>query len=113
MQASNYMKIGIASATVSSSPRKNAMPVEYRSDGTGRDSYIVCNSGGLQTPFNKTCGDRFFKDSLRFSEKPLFKSQRNGRLNKFIAQPFQVDITQYRNWITPKQQLKILNMAKA
>ena len=32
---------------VSASPRIEPMPVEYRSDGTGRDSYIVCNSGGL------------------------------------------------------------------
>lgn len=41
-------------ATVSPSPRKDAQPVEYRSDGSGRDSYIVFNSGGMKQVFNKT-----------------------------------------------------------
>jgi hypothetical protein len=45
-QSTNFMRFkSIGSTNVS--PRKDAMPVEYRSDGTGRDSYIVCNSGGL------------------------------------------------------------------
>ena len=37
-----------AFATVSPSPRKEAQPIEYRSDGSGRDSYIVLNSCGLK-----------------------------------------------------------------
>ena len=44
-------------ATVSPSPRKEAQPVEYRSDGSGRDSYIMFNSGGLKQVFNKTSGE--------------------------------------------------------
>jgi hypothetical protein len=48
-------------SSVSPSPRKEAMAVEYRSDGTGRDSYIVQNSGGLKQIFAKNCGEQFFK----------------------------------------------------
>lgn len=58
MQGTAYMrmsKVGPLSGVIqsghsplSTSPKKEAMPVEYRSDGTGRDSYIVCNSGGLK-----------------------------------------------------------------
>lgn len=104
MQGTAYMRMGNAKVyTGSPSPRKEAMPVEYRSDGTGRDGYIVHNSGGLKQIFNKTSGEQFFKDSLRASERPLFKSQnRRGQINKYLQKPFEVDITQYRNWITPR-----------
>ena len=48
-----------------SSPRKDGIALEYRSDGSGRDSYILHNSGGLKnTPLHLT-GDRFFKQTLR------------------------------------------------
>lgn len=57
MQSTMFMKLGNTTFGPSTSPRKEAMPVEYRSDGTGRDSYIVCNSGGLKTIFNKTHGE--------------------------------------------------------
>jgi hypothetical protein len=98
-----FMKHGSISAQRSTSPRKEAMPVEYRSDGTGRDSYIVCNSGGMKQIFNKTCGEQLFKETLRQSERPLFKSQRRGGGRPIhLQKPFEVDITTYRNWITPK-----------
>ena len=107
------MKHGSISVQRSTSPRKEAMPVEYRSDGTGRDSYIVCNSGGMKQIFNKTCGEQFFKETLRQSERPLFKSQRRGGGRPIhLQKPFEVDITTYRNWITPKQQRHISEMAK-
>ncbi len=55
MQGTAYMRMGNSTGhSGSPSPRKDPMPVEYRSDGTGRDSYIVCNSGGLKQIFNKT-----------------------------------------------------------
>jgi hypothetical protein len=50
---------------MSSSPRKEAVAFEYRSDGTGRDSYILMNSGGLKNNYYNMTGEKFFKDSLR------------------------------------------------
>ena len=50
---------------MSPSPRKESPPFEYRSDGTGRDSYIVVNSGGLKNKSGYQTGESFFKNSLR------------------------------------------------
>ena len=49
----------------SPSPRKDAKPFEYRSDGSGRDSYILANSGGLKNKAHMMTGDKFFKATLR------------------------------------------------
>ena len=49
--ATNFMRLGNLGGGATSgntSPRMEPKPLEYRSDGTGRDSYIVCNSGGLK-----------------------------------------------------------------
>ena len=54
--STNYMRFRTAS-TANTSPRKDAKPFEYHSDGSGRDSYIVCNSGGLKSIFNRTSGE--------------------------------------------------------
>ena len=62
-------------------------------------------------------GDRSFKESLRQNEKKLFRSlKRVNNKNDGSAfgssryqNQFEVDITQYRNWITPKEQMKIIN----
>ena len=34
------------------SPLKHTMPVNYHADGTGRDTYVVSNSGGLALDFH-------------------------------------------------------------
>jgi hypothetical protein len=114
MRGTAYMRMGNATPYKGSpSPRKEAMPVEYRSDGTGRDSYIVCNSGGLKQIFNKSHVEQFFKESLRQNDRPIVKSlHRRAQINKYFQRPFEVDITMYRNWITPKQQLHISQIAK-
>lgn len=88
MQGTNYMKLGKSqnnnngsgvnmygtTSSSNTSPRREPMTVEYRSDGTGRDSYIVCNSGGLKQIFNKTHCEQFFKNSLRQSERRMYRS---------------------------------------
>ena len=51
----NYMRFRTASQATS--PRKDAKPFEYHSDGSGRDSYIIVNSGGLKSVFNRTGGE--------------------------------------------------------
>lgn len=45
----------------SPSPRKDAVPFEYRSDGSGRDTYIVANSGGLKNDYQGHLGERSFQ----------------------------------------------------
>ena len=48
------------------SPVKEPTTFYYRSDGTGRDSYVLNNNGGYRPEFDiKVSGDRFFKSSLR------------------------------------------------
>lgn len=50
----------------SSSPCKEATTFYYQSDGTGRDSYVLKNNGGLRPEYNiRVSGDRIFRDSLR------------------------------------------------
>lgn len=54
----------------SPSPTKEATTFYYQSDGTGRDSYVLKNNGGLRMEYNvRTSGDRIFKDSLRSDGK--------------------------------------------
>lgn len=50
----------------SPSPNKEATTFYYQSDGSGRDSYVLKNNGGLRREYNiRTSGDNVFKDSLR------------------------------------------------
>lgn len=49
----------------SPSPRKDATAFTYRSNGSGRDSYIIANSGGLVCDYRGHSSDRIFKSSLR------------------------------------------------
>ena len=50
----------------SPSPRKEATTFYYQSDGSGRDTYVLKDNGGLRTEYNvRLSGDRVFRDSLR------------------------------------------------
>ena len=75
---------------VQPAPIKEATTFYYQSDGTGRDSYILKNNGGLRIEYNnKNYGDRIFRDTLRSGGKsPLtyFKTRDSS------------DITNYLNW---------------
>lgn len=47
-------------------PSKDPTSFYYQSDGSGRDSYVLKNNGGLRMEFNmRASGDSIFKDSLR------------------------------------------------
>jgi hypothetical protein len=48
----------------SPAPRKEATAIDYRSDGSGRDSYIIHNSGGLKNDYRQS-GEKTFRDTLR------------------------------------------------
>lgn len=82
-------------------PQKNAVSFTYHSDGTGRDSYVISNSGGLVSDYNGSRrADIIFKDNLRHSIKPVLPS---------IQTPYAKTsggITQYLNWPS-KSKLKV------
>lgn len=56
IQGTSYKRFG-HSPSGPCSPRVDPMPVEYHSDGSGRDGYIVFNSGGFKQVFSDTCGE--------------------------------------------------------
>lgn len=65
--------------------------LKYKSDGTGRDSYVIQNSGGLINDFRSSKADAVFKSQLRANvPSPLRAAEYLGATN-FAA-----------NWRTPK-----------
>ena len=50
-------------------PRLSAPPLQYHSDGSGRDFYIGCNSGGLKFNYQPGGTRDIFKESLRAETK--------------------------------------------
>lgn len=80
------------SRRVSPSPRKEATTFYYQSDGSGRDSYVLKNNGGLRWEYSvRTSGDNIFKDSLRSDQKSPVKYFQDPLTHK-------ADITTYLNW---------------
>mmetsp|Transcript_34706 Transcript_34706/g.53233 ORF Transcript_34706/g.53233 Transcript_34706/m.53233 type:complete len:248 (-) Transcript_34706:765-1508(-) len=76
----------------SPSPRKEATTFYYQSDGTGRDSYVLKNNGGLRFEYDvRNSGDRIFKKSLRSDQKSPVKHFRDPIADR-------ADITTYLNW---------------
>jgi hypothetical protein len=72
--------------------RKEATAFDYISDGSGRDSYILQNSGGLKREYKG--GHANFTGSLRQHEDtPYINMKLQSRLH-----PWQKDITQFLNW---------------
>lgn len=78
---------------ISPSPNKDPSTHYYQSDGSGRDSYVLMDNGGLRPEYekyNKT-SEKIFFGSLRTGVKsPLryFKDQYRDK----------ADITTYMNW---------------
>lgn len=83
------------------SPLKEAVSFTYHSDGSGRDSYVVQNSGGLVADYGASRKSEIvFKNSLR--------RQTYDVLPNTINQPYKSDITNYLNWVTPKVKASLL-----
>ena len=83
-----------------STPCKESSAITYKSDGSGRDSYVIQNSGGLVADYKYKRADLAFKDHLRYnvqSPVPHHASARHG------PHSFQADITQYLNWPSGSQ----------
>lgn len=75
------------------SPSKDATTFYYPSDGSGRDSYVLQDGGGLRPEYDRhnKSPQKIFAASLRATEKsPLahFKDAYKDR----------ADITSYLNW---------------
>lgn len=79
------------------SPKKESTAVNYKSDGTGRDSYVVHNSGGLVGDYKYMRPDVAFKANLRGNVRdtlPHYASTVHGpNTGNYCA-----DITSYLNW---------------
>ncbi|CDW77992.1 UNKNOWN [Stylonychia lemnae] len=91
----------------SPSPLKDAVAFQYRPDGTGRDTYIYCNSGGLKNTSFTPYDEKNFHNSLRTQE---LQSTKYSRLKPKWDQS--ADITSYLNWRTPKIQNQVQEFAK-
>jgi len=50
--------------------KKDASAIKYRSDGTGRDSYVIDGSGGLISEFNSTAGFKLGNILRKYNKLP-------------------------------------------
>ena len=76
----------------SPSPSKNAPTFYYQSDGSGRDSYVLMDNGGLRPEYDKynKTNHEIFMNSLRSAKK--------SPLKYFREEGDKADITTYLNW---------------
>ncbi|CAG9326413.1 unnamed protein product [Blepharisma stoltei] len=88
------------------SPRLDAKPFKYRHDGTGRDTYVGCNHGGLFSSYFK----HSFYNSLRsyypkthYEQKNIFiKSQNSWLRNKNKEASYQGEMSKRLSMPKPK-----------
>ena len=81
---------------ISPKPFKPTPPFKYISDGSGRDSYVIKNSGGLVSEFRGGRSDAIFLSTLRDSIKSNVRASTETWRGP--------EITDYLNWTTPKVQ---------
>ena len=87
-------------------PTKPMFPLNYRADGSGRDTYVVSNSGGLVYDYKGVKTEEVFKGSLRHNPRPMINlSPSRNRLGS--------EITDYLNWMTPKDQYALKAKVRA
>lgn len=80
------------------------MSFSYISDGSGRDSYVVQNSGGLVNDFRCVPTESFFKSQLRKIDRSNLPHKRTHLDGS--------EITDFLNWITPSDRIKVSKIAK-
>jgi hypothetical protein len=82
------------SKKASPSPTREALTFYYQSDGTGRDSYVLMDNGGLRREFSRhnKPTEALFRSSLRSQQKSPVK---------YLKDPVadSADITTYMNWL--------------
>lgn len=84
------------------SPKLEAMPINYHSDGTGRDSYVVANAGGLVCDYFGTGkADVNFVNSLRQINRSVMPNHYDP-----------ADITNYVGYLDPKARRQLQESAK-
>ena len=83
----------------SPSPQREATTFYYQSDGTGRDSYVLMDNGGLRPEYNRhhQSSEKLFLNSLRNSQKSPIRYLRD-------AYDQSADITTYMNWASSQGQ---------
>lgn len=75
------------------SPNKEAPTFYYQSDGSGRDSYILMDNGGLRREYERynPSPNKIFYGSLRNERKSPLKYFKDSYRDK-------AEITTYLNW---------------
>jgi hypothetical protein len=63
---------------------KNVPPFKYMSDGSGRDSYVIHESGGLKRD-QKSLNELSLKDFLRTNEKINFKPKTGDKFTRTVS----------------------------
>lgn len=91
----------------SPSPSKDATTWYYQSDGTGRDSYVLMDNGGLRSEYNRNQQKQktVFYDTLRQSERSPLKYQKDPLHDR-------ADITTYLNWPSLRARIQNKNAVK-
>ena len=83
-------------------PLKHVMPVNYHSDGTGRDTYVINNSGGLAHDFHgSTRSDVNFLAGLRVQQARVMPNTHDS-----------ADITNFVGWRDPRTRRTFVENAK-
>ena len=77
----------------SPSPQRDATTFYYQSDGSGRDSYVLMDNGGLRPEY-----DRYNKSSQAIFASSLRNTKKSSV--KYLKHPVKdrADITTYMNW---------------
>ena len=84
------------------SPGADPMPINYHADGTGRDTYVISNAGGLVCDyFGSKRSDVNFMSSLRHQNKSVMPR---------IYDP--ADITNYVGYMDPRTKRQMQESAK-
>ena len=72
--------------------KKDAPTWYYQSDGSGRDSYVLKNNGGLRPEYSSKTNDRIFRSTLRSENKSPLQDTRGDPLQAIA------NFDTYQNW---------------
>ena len=87
--------------------RKQPVSIRYRSDGTGRDSYVMVNSGGFESP-SRSLKSIHITDFLRNSPKSKF-IPRHGKHNSMHQAEFLTSKQKFMKTEHMKHEKEIVN----
>ena len=96
------------------SPRLDAKPLRYKSDGTGRDTYIGTNHGGLFSSYQKHSFYKSLREPSPVTNKTTFFTSQTAWLHKRRIQESSYQKQQSRRLSLPKDsRLGTMNISKS